>query len=157
MAKRKGITVRARVRSIRGEEGYTLIEVLVVVLIIGLLATIAIPSFLNQTTKAFDASAESLAHSAELAAEAYATDHGGSYAGLTATTLGQYDAAIPTASGNGDAYVLSVSNATATGYKVTTSSANGSSTFSIIRSAGVTTRVCTPTGAVHGACANGSW
>src|SRR5216684_238964 len=67
---------RLRQRS-KDEGGFTLIELLVVILIIGILAAIAIPSFLNQKTKATDASAKELARTAQTAAETYATDHHG--------------------------------------------------------------------------------
>ena len=71
-------------RRAEDEKGFTLIELLVVILIIGILAAIAIPSFLNQKTKATDASAKELARTAQTAAETYSTDHNGSYAGMTA-------------------------------------------------------------------------
>jgi len=140
----------------RAEDGFTVIELLVVVLIIGILAAIALPSFLNQKNKAIDASAKELAHSAQIAAESYATDHSGSFVGLNAAGLTQYDATIQTSSSNGP-YVKSVTNATATGYTVTTATATGSEQFSITRSNGATTRSCTPSTGVQGGCTNGSW
>ncbi len=64
-----------RKRRSAAECGFTLIELLVVILIIGILAAIAIPSFLNQTGKANDAAAKELARSAETAEEAAYTEN----------------------------------------------------------------------------------
>jgi len=57
------------------EGGFTLIELLVVIIIIGILAAIAIPVFLNQRQKGYDAQAKSDLRNMATAEETYLTDN----------------------------------------------------------------------------------
>jgi type IV pilus assembly protein PilA len=79
----------------RAESGFTLVELLVVMLILGILAAIAIPSFFNQTQKANDASAKSAAKTAQTAMEAYRTDNDGSYVGADVAALQAIEPTLP--------------------------------------------------------------
>ncbi len=152
---------RLRQRS-KDEGGFTLIELLVVILIIGILAAIAIPSFLSQKSKATDSSAKELARTAQTTAETYATDHSGSYAGLSLAEEKAYEPSIQTAAGNNNAYLSDAKEIeSGGGFSVTANSVTATHTFTIVKKAnGTVERTCTPTGQTGssgGGCQQSSW
>jgi type IV pilus assembly protein PilA len=125
----------------RDEGGYSLIELLVVMLVIGILASIAIPSFLSQKDKALGAQAKEVVSSARTAAEALATDNGGSYAKVEPSELKKVEPALRIASSTTDAY-LSSATGTASEYTLTATATNGDE-LTIKRSiSGAITRTC---------------
>ena len=78
----------ARIRKAQEEEGFTLIELLVVIIIIGILAAIAIPVFLNQRKKGYDSQSKSDLRNLATLEETYLTDNPTAYA----TALSQLQA-----------------------------------------------------------------
>jgi type IV pilus assembly protein PilA len=128
-------------RAIGREDGFSLIELLVVILIIGVLAAIAIPSFVGQKDKATDAQAKELARTAQTVAEAIATDHNGHYNNVTVAELKNDERSIPVAVSSTEAYLSSTTHSTDE-YSVTVTAANGGE-FTISRSSnGAITRQC---------------
>ena len=141
----------------RGEGGFTLVELLVVMLILGLLAAIAIPSFFNQRDKARDADAKSAARTAQTAIETYATDNGSD--GYLNAGPDDLVAIEETLSEWGTD--LTVPTATEDEYEVSVQSSTGENTFMIERAdTGAVTLSCTtPTaGEANDDCrADGTW
>jgi type IV pilus assembly protein PilA len=137
-------------RRIGDERGFTLIELLVVILIIGILAAIAIPSFLSQKDKANDASAKSYARNMQTAQETYFTDnnaYANSLAALVAiekTLNDQPSSTAPTVTGTANSFAVAATSKASVTYTITRDST------------GAVTRTCAPVN-TGGCNSGGSW
>jgi type IV pilus assembly protein PilA len=128
---------------LRADDGFTLVEILVVILIIGILAAIAVPAFLNQRSKAQDSHAKTSAATAAKALGVWETEHD-TFSGAQPADLVRIEPALAQARG------LTVVSGIRT-FTVTIDSLAGG-TFSIERLAtGDLVRTCSQPGV--GSCA----
>jgi type IV pilus assembly protein PilA len=138
-------------RSLKSERGFTLIELLVVILIVGVLAAIAIPAFLNQTGKANDSAAKTQVGTLQTTIQAYAAERG-SYQGATLPELQKIE---PTLKDTTTA-TASVLKAEAEAFEVASTAKGTGNVYKILNEKGVVTRKCTTAG--KGSCpAGGTW
>lgn len=134
-----------------------MVELLLVILTVGILAAVAIPSLMTQGGKAYDASAKSQVRVARIAMEAFATDHNGTYAGVTKSDRVAIE---PTLGDIGSATLEDPSGVSSSGYALSSTAGHTGDTFMITAADGVITLTCTSDsgGSTHGGCPpSGRW
>lgn len=108
----------------RGQKGFTLIELMIVIAIIGILAAIAIPQFTQYRKRAYDAAAKADVKSAYTAAQAFFNDDP-SATGLTKTNL--TDNGYKESTG----VTTTVTSGSISTFEITTKHAQGDTTYKI--------------------------
>ena len=107
----------------KDERGFTLIELMIVIAIIGILAAIAIPQFSAYRTRSYNSSAQSDIRNCATAQEAYYVDHQ-TYSNGAAALVGTYGLQTST-------NVVLTAVGSATGYTLTAYHTSGDATYAI--------------------------
>jgi type IV pilus assembly protein PilA len=127
---------------LRDARGFSMVELLVVLLLLGILATITLPAFLSQRAKGQDSEAQSTVRTAVIALRTFETDHH-----TFDATRADLELIEPTL---GEATADFSVSGTETAFTVTERSTSGTE-FTLARDfAGNTTRTCNEPG--HGRC-----
>jgi type IV pilus assembly protein PilA len=122
-------------KMIKKNEGFTLIELMIVIAIIGILAAIAIPQFSAYRKRSYNAGAEADLRNAATAQEAYFVDfstYGDTVAKISGATYGLYTT---------DKVTVGVVSADTQGYVMTSKHSSGDRTYSIAGPGGSVTNV----------------
>lgn len=149
---------------IRAESGFSLIEILIVMILIGVLAVIALPSFMSQRSKGQDACARAQLHTMKTAMETLYTETE-SYAGVDIARLHDVEGAVVSsgACGSGTSSLVgglvggSCSDSVATtksSYCISQTSASGRTYLIALSDAGAVSQLCAPAGV---GCKDGRW